>query len=170
VPHPDESDPPRRRANRRVGLGTWDVDKPPVLGVVGRGTGRVRLRVGRHAGETELIPAVRSAAPAGASAYTDEWPGYARLSWDGYGHATVCHSRREWARDDDGDGVREVHCNTMEGIWTGLRNFLRPFRGVSKWYLAGYVALFEWAHNEKRATPRLLRALLDPRRRTILRT
>ena len=27
-----------------------------------------------------------------------------------------------------------VHCNTMGGEWTGLRNFLRPFRGVSKWY------------------------------------
>ena len=31
-----------------------------------------------------------------------------------------------WARDDDGDGIREVHCNTLEGLWTGLRNFLRP--------------------------------------------
>ena len=24
----------------------------------------------------------------------------------------VCHSAGEWARDDDGDGKREVHCNT----------------------------------------------------------
>ncbi len=40
-------------------------------------------------------------------------------------HRTVCHSptNREWARDDDGDGIREVHTNTMEGIWTGLRSF-----------------------------------------------
>jgi hypothetical protein len=37
-------------------------------------------------------------------------------------------AEREWARDDNGDGVREVHCNTLEG----LRNFLRPFRGVNK--------------------------------------
>jgi transposase len=141
-----------------------------VLGVVGRTSGRVRLRVARHAGESELIPAVRAAARPGATVSTDEWPGYARLAWDGYGHATVNHGRREWARDDDGDGVREVHCNTMEGIWTGLRNFLRPFRGVNKAHLGQYVAIFEWAHNEKRATPRFLRALLDPRRRTILRT
>jgi len=59
----------------------------------------------------------------------------------------LCHSKKEWARDDDGDGVREVHCNTMEGIWTGLRNFLRPFRDVNKKYLPQYVAMFEWAHN-----------------------
>jgi len=47
---------------------------------------------------------------------------------------TVCHTpgKRVWARDDDGDGIREVHVNTIEGLWTGLRNFLRPFRGVSK--------------------------------------
>jgi Pyridine nucleotide-disulphide oxidoreductase len=32
---------------------------------------------------------------------------------------------------------------SIEGIWTGLRNFLRPFRGVSKWVVAGYVALFD---------------------------
>jgi hypothetical protein len=54
--------------------------------------------------------------------------------------------------------VREVHVNTMEGSWTGLRNFLRPFRRVSKWYLAGYVAIFEWANNLEHATegfPRL---------------
>jgi transposase len=113
---------------------------------------------------------VRAAAPAGAAVYTDEWSGYKRLAWDGYAHATVCHAHEEWARDDDGDGVREVHCNTMEGIWTGLRDFLRPFRGVNKVYLAQYVAIFEWAHNEKRATPRFLHSLLDPRRLTILRT
>ncbi|MBX6316079.1 MAG: hypothetical protein IRY99_24675 [Isosphaeraceae bacterium] len=45
-------------------------------------------------------------------------------------------------RDDDSDGVREVHVNTLEGLWTGLRNFLRPFRGVNKGYLYQYVAMF----------------------------
>jgi transposase len=44
----------------------------------------------------------------------------------------VCHAAGEGARDDDGDGVREVHVNTMEGLWTGLRNFLRMLRGVNK--------------------------------------
>jgi hypothetical protein len=65
-----------------------------------------------------------------------------------------------WALDLDGDGVREVHGHTQEGLWTGLRNFLRRFRGVSKWYLAQYVAVFPWSHNVKRATDEFLRALL----------
>jgi len=60
----------------------------------------------------------------------------------------------------DGDGVREVHCNTLEGIWTGLRNFLRPFRGVHKKYLAIYVVMFEWKHNLKCVNTSFLRALM----------
>ena len=91
---------------------------------------------------------------------TDEWKGYNRLRGMGRGHATVDHADREWARDDDGDGVREVHCNTQEGLWTGLRNFLRPFRGVSKWYLAQYVAIFQWGYNIKAVTDEFLRTLL----------
>ena len=96
----------------------------------------------------------------GTTLNTDEWTGYARVSELGRAHATVNHAAKEWARDDDGDGVREVHCNTMEGTWTGLRNFLRPFRGVSKWHLDGYVAMFEWSNNLKRVTDDFLRLLL----------
>ena len=37
----------------------------------------------------------------------------------------------------------------MEGFWTGLRNYLRTFRGVSKHYLYQYVAMYAWIHNVK---------------------
>ena len=56
--------------------------------------------------------------------------------------------------------MREVHCNTLEGIWTGLRNFLRPFRGVNKAYLEQYVMIFQWAYNLKAVTDEFLRVLL----------
>ena len=97
---------------------------------------------------------------------TDEWQGYNHLPEMGRGHATVCHAEGEWARDDDGDGVREVHDNTQEGLWTGLRNFLRPFRGVNKVYLYQYVAMFEWGYNVKRAMVEFLHALLGVKRPT----
>jgi transposase-like protein len=67
--------------------------------------------------------------------------------------------KEEWARDDDGDGIREVHTNPIEGIWTDLRNFLRRFRGVHKKYLSQYVCIFEWAHNTKSISKEYLRAL-----------
>jgi len=63
-------------------------------------------------------------------------------------------------RDDDGDGIREVHDNTLEGLWAALRTFLRPLRGVSKHYLSQYVTAFQWAYNLKEAIPETLRMLL----------
>ncbi|AWM41498.1 ISXO2-like transposase domain protein [Gemmata obscuriglobus] len=143
--HADPADPPRARANKRRGHGTFDNDRPPVVGAVGRDSGPVRRRVVGYTDRATLEGFVTGATVAGATVNTDEWKGYGGLSKVGRTHATVCHSpaNREWARDDDGDGVREVHTNTMEGTWTGLRNFLRPFRGVSKWFLSQYVAMLK---------------------------
>jgi transposase-like protein len=136
-----------------------------VLGVVGRESGKVRLEVVEHSTREELQPRVLAATAPGATVNTDEWKAYGRLPEHGRAHATVCHNPAreggpEYARDDDGDGVREVHCNTMEGTWTGLRNFLRTFRGVSKKYLGQYAAIFEWTCNVKAATTDFLRAML----------
>jgi transposase-like protein len=104
---------------------------------------------------------VLNATGSGATINTDEWGAYNHLAEADRLHVTVCHAlgRREWARDDDGDGIREVHVNTCEGFWTGLRNFLRPFRGVNKVYLQQYVAMHEWAHNIKKCTLEFLRIL-----------
>jgi transposase-like protein len=133
-----------------------------VAGVVGRDTGRAHLEVIDRPSRAELERVVEDHTAPGSAVYTDEWRGYARLPELDRHHATVCHSPgvREWARDGDGDGVREVHCNTLEGLWAGLRAFLRPFRGVSKWYLSGYVVLFEWGYNLAAVTDDLLRGIL----------
>src|SRR4051794_8067387 len=162
VPHSDPDDPPRRRANRRRGHGTWENDRPPVVGVVGRQSGEVRLEVVEHADQATLEEIVTEATTPGTAVYTDEWTGYDHLPELGRTHSTVCHTpgQREWARDDDGDGVREVHNNTLEGIWTGGRNFLRTFRGVNKEYLGQYLGIFEWGYKIKAVTREFLRAFL----------
>jgi transposase-like protein len=160
VPHRDPDDPPRRRANPVPGHGTWDNDRPPVCGVVGRTSGHIRLRVERRADGPTLQQDVRRATWPKTTVNTDEWGAYQGLPALGRRHVTVCHAAGEWARDDDGDGIREVHNNTQEGIWTGLRNFLRTFRGVNKVYLHQYVAIFEWGFNLKRVTGGFIRALL----------
>ena len=64
------------------------------------------------------------------------------------------------ARDDNGGGVREVRCNTQEGIWTHVRAFLRRSCGVSKWYLARSEAVFRWGYNIKFLTDEFLKILL----------
>jgi transposase len=83
----------------------------------------------------------------------------AELSWSHPCHATVAHGGREWARDDNGDGQREVHCNTCEGAGAALRTYLRAFRGVHKRYLHLYVATYEAMVNTKRVTPQLIRRM-----------
>jgi len=69
-------------------------------------------------------------------------------------------AKNEWARDDDRDGIREVHVNSNEGGWTSMRNFLRPYRGVHKAYLTGYAAIHELAVNYKRISPDLVSKLV----------
>ena len=94
-------------------------------------------------------------------AHTDEWRGYNGLPRIKRRHKAVDHSgpKSTWARDDDGEGVREVHCNTQEGLWTGVGNFLRRFRGVSKWYLAQYQAIIRRGYNIKRVGDEFLRIM-----------
>ena len=158
--HANPEDPPRRRANKRRGHGTFANDRPPMAGVVGRQTGQVQLFVLDNVDSESLQGFVGRATAPDVMVYGDEWGGYAWVSGTGRGHATVCHSAREWARDDDGDEVREVHNNTLEGLWTGRRNVLRPFRGVSKWFLDEYVGIFQWIHTVKAVTGGFIRALL----------
>ena len=155
--HADPDDPPRRRANKRRGHGTYENDRPPVLGTVGRQSGQVRLRVVHHTDGATLRPHVEGLTREEATVYTDEWKGYNRVGRERF---AVCHSAGEWARDDDGDGIREVHVNTVEGMWTSVRNFLRVFRGVHKKYLSGYVAICEFAINQKRVTPAFIAAIV----------
>jgi transposase len=89
-----------------------------------------------------------------------EYDIYGRLPEWGYNHKTVCHSAREYARDEDGDGFHEVHVNTIEGFWSLLRSWLRPHRGISQESLPLYLGFFEFVHNAKNRGKRLLESLL----------
>lgn len=151
-------DPPRCRANKRRGRGTYANDRPPILGTVGRQTGHCRLRVVMDTKGVTLRDHVHTFSRNGTTVYTDEYQSYRRILRP---HATVEHGIKEWARDDDGDGIREVHCNTIEGLWTDVRNFLRPFKGVHKRFLAGYIAICELRRNHQRVSPQLIACLVS---------
>lgn len=110
----------------------------------------------------QIQPLVEQRTSLETALYTDESNAYNRVSQSGREHKTVCHSVREFARDEDGDGFFEVHCNSTEGLWTGLRNFLRPFRGVHKRYLEQYVAIFEANFNYRALTKTVIRAMTIP--------
>jgi transposase-like protein len=128
----------------------------------GRQSKQIRLAVCLGARIDQVQPKIEDQTPKGCNFYTDEAKAYSRVAASGRKHATVTHSANEFARDDDGDGVNEVHCNSCEGLWTGARNYLRPFRGVNKRYLAQYVAVFENAFNFKEQLNHVIRAMIVP--------
>jgi len=155
--HFDPLDPPRCRANKRRGRGTFANDRPPVLGTIGRTSGQVRLRMVIDTKAVTLENHVHQFTVPGCHLNTDEYDSYNGIERQ---RSTVAHGIKEWARDDDGDGIFEVHTNTIEGLWTGLRNFLRPLRGVSKYFLSGYVAIHEFRVNLKRISPAFISNLV----------
>lgn len=155
--HFDPSDPARRRANKQRGHGTYENDRPPVIGTVGRESGQVRLRVVHHTDQKTLEQHVHHFTLIKTHCCTDEWLGYDHIIRL---HSTVNHGVYEWARDDDGDGIREVHINTCEGMWTDVRTFLRPFKGINKRFFSGYIAMAEFRRNLKRVSPNFIAVLV----------
>lgn len=133
-----------------------------MLGIFGRQSKTLVLKVLRTCRWDQLRGPVLGYAARGSCVYSDDWNGYRRLGWYGRKHQSCSHvpRHRVWARDSDGDGVNETHCNTLEGIWTGLRNYLRTFRGVNKEYLQQYVAVFQWAFRLGQQLLRFLRLML----------
>lgn len=162
TPHPNEEDPPRVRANKKRGIGTYENDRPPIHGLFGRQSKQTRLNVCLGARIDQIQPTIEQFTDQETELNTDESKAYNRVSDSGRVHKTVCHSAKEFARDEDGDGFCEVHCNSCEGLWTGVRNFLRPFRGIHKRYLAQYVAMFENGFNFEYQIEHVIRAMIVP--------
>jgi transposase len=124
---------------------------------VGWESGQVRLRVIHNTDRKTLEAHAHWSTLKQTICYTDEWQSYNHLIRE---HKTVCHATHECARDDDGDGIREVHTYTAEGIWTDAGNYLRPFKSVHKDYLSDYVAMAEFRRNLKRISPKFISALV----------
>jgi transposase len=91
-----------------------------------------------------IKPVIATKVQGGAQFFTDEYNIY-HFTAANYDHRTVNHGAGEYARHDP-DGVC-VHCNTMEGIWSGLRNFLDRFKGISQRFLHLRVGRYEFLHN-----------------------
>lgn len=156
----------RRRLKGARGRGTADKDKPPVLGIIKR-NGEVFVQMLNNVQQESIKPIIEANVKKGSLVYSDEYCIYDRLEEWGYKHERVCHAKKEYARDDDGDGFCEVHVNTIEGFWSLLRSWLRPHRGISQERLPLYLGFFEYVHNARTRgcalLPTLLRILLSPR-------
>ena len=134
-------------------------EKPPILGMIQRG-GQVVIKMLSDVKQRMIKPLITETIAPGAMVMTGEYDIYAKLPECGYGHKTVCHSKHEFAREEDGDGFCEVHVNTIEGFWSLLRSWLRRRRGISQELLPVYLGFFEFAHNVRKRGKALLGSLL----------
>lgn len=119
------------------------------------------MRMLANVQQRTIKPLIRTTIAPGTCMYPDEYDIYSRLEQWGYEHESVCPRRGEYARDDDDDGLCDVHVHTMEGLWSLLRSWLRPHRGISQEKLPLYLGFFELVHNTRRRGRALLGALLE---------
>ena len=142
------------------GRGTLEKEKPPIFGMIQR-SGDVVVRMLENVQQATISPLIKKFIAPDTLVFTDEYNIYNRLTEWGYQHKSVCHSKGEYARDDDGDGFCEVHVNTMEGFWSLLRSWLRPHRGISQEKLPLYLGFFEFVHNTRKRGKALMASLVE---------
>ena len=149
----------RNRLKAKRGRGTLATEKPPIFGMLQR-SGALVIEMLANVQQTTIQPLLQATVQPGSIVYTDDYSIYDRLTLWGYCHKRVNHSTHEFARDEDGDGFHEVHTNSLEGVWSLLRSWLRPHRGISQEKLPLYLAFFEFVHNTRKRGKALLPALL----------
>ena len=126
--------------------------RPPLLGLVQRRdktdrdapAAQVSLEVLENVRTATIKPIIAAKVKVGAQFFTDAYT-IDHFTEADYDHRTVNHGTGEYARRAP-DGTC-VHCNTMEGMWSSLRNFLDHFKGISQRFLHLRVARDECLHN-----------------------
>ncbi len=103
----------------------------------------------------------KAAAAPGTPICTDEDGIYDRLDERGCGHESVNHGDGGRARDDDGDGFREVRANATEGFRSLPGGWLRPHRGISREKLPFYLGFFGFVHNVGKRGKAPLHSLIE---------
>ena len=143
---------PRQRGIQLRGRATAEMGRPPLLGLVQRRdktdqdapAAQVSLEVLENVRTATIKPIIAAKVKGGAQFFTDEYTidHFTKADDD---HRTVNHGAGEYARRDP-DGTCG-HCNTMEGIWSSLRNVLDHFKGSSQRFLHLRVARDEFLHH-----------------------
>jgi transposase-like protein len=135
---------PRERGLKMRGRGTYEKDRPPVIGIVERG-GKMLLTVTHHA-DRETVEDLVEDIDEDAIVNTDEFKTYNFLDQE-FKHRKVNHSKGEYAKKDG------THVNTIEGLFSHLRGWLHTFKGVCKRYLQHYINFFNIKHLLRHLNP-----------------
>jgi len=108
-----------------------------------------------------IAPCIKETMAPGTRVDTEAYSIDARLGIWGYDHPPVHHGQGEYASDEAGDGFGAVHVPTMEGLWSLLRSWLRPHRGIAQEKLPLYLGFFAFVHNARKRGKALLHGLIE---------
>lgn len=119
-------------------------DKYVVLGMIERG-GEVLTRHIYDRKADSVIPRIKMYVKPGTRIATDDAKAFHELSDEGYRHATVNHSAKEYVRGP-------VHTNTIEAFWLWLKRAISGTHvHVSAQHLPKYLGEFEFRFNLRNA-------------------
>ena len=128
-----------KHANKRLNAGCGAVGKQAVIGM--RERGRVAAKTIDSNDIGTLSREIGARVDVGATVYTDDHRGYARLH-KVYNHRSVNHSAREYV-----NGM--AHTNGIESVWAVLkRGYNGTFHNISVKHLHRYLDEFAFRLNE----------------------
>jgi transposase-like protein len=126
-------------------IGSGGKGKAIVVGAQERG-GEVRASVVADRTRENLLAFVQTNVKPGAAVYTDEHGAYSSLRWEGYKHAAVNHSKKQYA-------IGRVSTNAVEAFWSLLKRGLHgTYVQVAPEHLFRYVDERTFTFNERHLT------------------
>ncbi len=133
----------RKRYPPKRGHGTH---KTPIIGVLDRATGTVRIEVmARKLDKRIVLGFVSRTVAQGARVFTDGFPYYRDLAKLGYRHEWVDHNAREYVRGD-------VHTNGIEGFWGYMKRRMGTTGGMRRDRLGIFASEHAWRYNHRHLT------------------
>ncbi len=134
------------RLRRVKGRGKHLDNKTTVVGLRERG-GLTQTVVVKDTKLGTLKRVVLENVEPGSIVSTDEHSGYNLLVEEGYTHGAVKHSKKEWAKTED--GIRH-HTNSIESFWRLFKNSIRSTHiHVSEKYMQRYLDEFTFRSNKR---------------------
>ena len=123
---------------KQRGRGTYEKDKPPIISIVSRNTGKVIFKVAHNLSKELIRELISKHCEGNVKVFSDEYTIYNDLESHELvtSHKSVNHSKKEYAK-----GI--IHNNNCENRNSLLRPYLNIFRGIPKKNLCKYVLIKE---------------------------
>ena len=127
---------------KQRGRGTWKKDKPPIITIVERNTGKTIFSVEKNLSKKLIENKLNEYCLKPVKIFTDDYTIYSNLKEHKMvkTHHIINHSHRNYSEG-------KIHVNNAENRHSLLRPFLGMFRGVSKKNLNSYVKFFQFVFN-----------------------